>query len=275
MDWDGAIGAIKEVYAWSDASGWSKGPGRPRETPPVPAGWNWDLWLGPRETRPYNPAYAPYNWRGWWSFGTGCIGDMACHNIDPAISALKLEHPTSIEATATAPVDSEVVAQKATFIYDFAVRGNMPPVKLTWYSGGQRPATPDGIDPKDSKQRIGEGGNGILFIGEKGYITGGGWAGMPRLLPLTLHRDYKRPEKTLPRTKGHHADWISACKGGKPASGNFDYSAKLTEIVLLGNVALCAGKKLAWDGPNMKATNVPEIEALLKEQYRQGWAIPV
>ena len=120
---------------------------------------------------------------------------------------------------------------------------------------------------------MGEGGNGILFIGDKGMITCAGWAGMPRLLPLALHREYKRPAKTLPRTKGHHADWLAACKGGKPASGNFEYSARLTELVLLGSVALRTKKALEWDGPAMKATNAPEAERFLKETYRKGWEI--
>ncbi|MFI5380434.1 MAG: Gfo/Idh/MocA family protein [Tepidisphaerales bacterium] len=270
--WDGAIGKITEVYGWSGAAGWSKGPGRPKETPPVPANLNWDLWLGVRPERPYSPAYAPYNWRGWWEFGTGCFGDMACHNIDPAVWALKLEHATSVEAKGQ-PVDSEVVPQKATFTFQFPARGDMPPVKLTWFSGGEEPPAPPGVDAKDTKQRLGDGGNGILFIGEKGYITCAGWAGMPRLLPLERHREYKRPEPTLRRTKGHHADWISAIKGGEPASGNFEYSAKLTEIILLGNVAFRLQKKLNWDGPNMKASNAPEAQKYVKEIYRKGWEI--
>jgi predicted dehydrogenase len=270
--WDGAIGSVREVHAWSDTGKWAKEPGRPKDTPPVPEGLNWDLWLGPRENRPYHPAYAPYNWRGWWAFGTGAIGDMACHNMDPAVWALKLEHPVSVEATATG-VDSETTSLGGICNYQFGPRGDMPPLKLTWYDGGLRPATPEGLDPDDPKQRLGDGGNGIVFIGEKGIITCAGWAGMPRLLPLSLHSEYKRPEKTLPRSKGHHADWVAACKGGKPASGNFEYSARLTEIVLLGNVALRTRKKLVWDGPNMKATNAPVADQFIKEQYRQGWEI--
>ncbi len=272
--WDGAIGPVREVHAWSDTGKWARGPGRPQETPPAPEGLNWDLWLGPRETRPYHPAYAPYNWRGWWAFGTGAIGDMACHNIDPAVLALKLEHPLSIEATAGGEVDEEVAsAYGAIHYYEFGPRDDMPPVKLVWYDGGLRPPTPPGIDPNDPRQRLGEGSNGILFIGDKGMITCGGWAGMPRLLPLELHREYKRPAKTLPRSKGHHADWIAACKGGPPASADFQYSARLTEIVLLGSVALRCKKKILWDGPAMKATNAPEADRFLKDEYRKGWEI--
>ena len=271
--WDGAIGPVREVHAWSDTGKWTTTPGRPKDTPPVPAGLNWDLWLGPRELRPYHPAYAPYNWRGWWAFGTGAIGDMACHNIDPAVWALKLEHPLRIEAT-TSLLDDEVASpQGAIHTYRFGPRGDMPPVTLTWYDGGLRPPTPEILDPTDAKQRLGDGGNGILFIGDNGIITCAGWAGMPRLLPLSLHQEYKRPEKTLPRSAGHHADWVAACKGGPPASGNFEYSARLTELVLLGSVAVRSKKVLLWDGPNMKATNAPEAEQYLKEPCRQGWEI--
>jgi hypothetical protein len=149
----------------------------------------------------------------------------------------------------------------------------MPPVKVVWYDGGLRPATPECVDPNDGKQRMGEGGNGIIFVGEKGIITCAGWSGMPRLLPLERHREYKRPEKTIPRVPGHHADWIRASKGGPAASSNFGYGARLTEIVLLGNVALRSKKLIQWDGENMKATNAPEADQFIKEQYRPGWEI--
>lgn len=271
--WDGAIGTVREVHGWSDVGRWVTEPGRPSATPPVPAGWNWDLWLGPREYRPYHPSYAPYNWRGWWAFGTGGIGDMACHNIDPAVWALRLENPTRVEATTTG-LDQEVASMSGgIYTFHFGARGDLPPVRLTWYDGGLRPPTPEGLDPTDPRQNLGEGGDGLLFIGEKGFLTCGGWAKMPRLLPLSLHRDYKRPEKTLPRGNGHHADWLAACKGGPPASGNFEYSARLTELALLGNVALRTKKLLLWDGPNMRASNVPEADPFIREEYRKGWEI--
>jgi predicted dehydrogenase len=278
--WDGAIGKIKEVHAWSDTGNWVKHFGRPTEKPPVPAGFDWNLWLGVRPERDYSPEYHPYNWRGWWAFGGGAIGDMAPHNIDPAVYALKLEHPTAIEATTTR-VDSEVVSPGSLITYRFPARGEMPPVTLHWYDGGLRPPTPleFDIDPNDTKQRLGGGGNGIYFVGEKGVITCDGWAGMPRLLPLSLNRDYKRPEKTIPRVKGHHADWIQACKGGPQSSANFEYSAKLIEIILLGGVALRTTQKdrravMQWDGPNMKSTNTPEAEKYIMGTYRKGWELP-
>jgi predicted dehydrogenase len=267
--WDGAIGPVREVHCWSDTGRWATGPGRPKDTPPVPAGLNWDLWLGPREARPYHPAYAPYNWRGWWAFGTGAIGDMACHNLDPAVWALDLKWPISVEASSSG-VDAEVTSDCAITHYKFGPRGNMPPVKVTWYDGGLRPPHPEGLDPD---QPIGEGGNGILFIGDKGAISCGGWGGAPRLIPPARMKEYQRPAPSLPRSKGHHRDWLDACKGGQAASSNFDYAARLTEIVLLGNVALRTGLKLYWDGPNLKAANAAEADQFIKEQYRQGWEI--
>src|ERR1051325_10054574 len=174
--WDGAIGAVHEVNAWSDAGGWTTGKGRPQDTPPVPSGFNWDKWLGTREERPYNPAYAPYNWRGWWAFGGGCIGDMACHNLDPAVFSLKLQHPQSIEASTTT-VDNDVVPPGSMYTYRFGARGDQPPVVVHWYDGGLRPPTPADIDPTNPRQKLGEGTNGILFIGDKGMITCPGWAG--------------------------------------------------------------------------------------------------
>jgi predicted dehydrogenase len=271
--WDGAIGAVREVHAWSPSRHWRSEPGRPAETPPVPAGFNWDLWLGPREVRPYHPAYAPYIWRDWWAFGTGSLGNLACHNIDAAVWALKLESPVSVEAVTTGGCDSEVAAYGGLYTYHFGPRGEMPPVKMTWYDGGLRPPVPEALDPDDPRQRLGDDAEGLLLVGDKGWITCPAYGGAPRLLPLALHKEYKRPEPTLPRVKGHHADWLSACKGGPAASSNFETSARLTEVALLGNVALRAGKKIKWDAAAMKATNAPEADAFIREACRKGWEI--
>jgi predicted dehydrogenase len=267
--WDGAIGPVREVHVWSDTGQWAEGTGRPKDTPPTPTGLDWDLWLGPTAYRPYHPAYAPYNWRGWWAFGTSAIGDMACHNIDPAVWALHLKDPISVEACTTS-MDSEVISTGTITRYHFGPREDMPPVKVTWYDGGLRPERPDELE---EGRRIGEGGNGIIFIGDKSKIMCGGWGGAPRIIPEAKMRDYKLPERTLPRSKGHHRDWLDACKGGPPASSNFDYAGPLTEIVLLGNVALRSGKRIYWDNPNLKATNAPEADPYIREQYREGWSI--
>jgi predicted dehydrogenase len=272
--WDGAIGQVREVHAWGNAGGFARGKGRPEGTPVVPAGFNWDLWLGPREPRPYHPAYAPFNWRGWWAFGGGGLPDVGPHHLDPAFNALKLDYPQTVEATGAA-LDNEVCAMGVLVTYRCGARGDMGPVTVYWYDGGLRPPTPAGIDTDDPVQRLGEGENGIFFVGEKGIITCAGWSGMPRLLPLELHRDYKRPAKTLPRVEGHHADWLQACKGGHPASSNFEYASRLCEFVHIGNVALRTKKLLKWDGANMRATNAPEAEQYTKESYRPGWELAV
>jgi predicted dehydrogenase len=267
--WAGAIGTVREVHAWSDAGRWINYQGRPKDAPSVPAGFNWDLWLGPRPHRPYHPDYAPYNWRGWWAFGTGAIGDMSCHNLDAAVWALDLRDPISVEATSPG-VDSEVVSPCAIFRYRFGQRGDKPPVNVFWYDGGLRPARPDVLAEDDQLEG---GGNGIIFIGDKGVMTCGGWGGFPRLIPDSLMDSFKRPAQTLARSKGHYRDWLHACKGGPQASSHFGYGALLTELALLGNVALRSGKQILWDSENMRAKNAPQAERVIKGEYRKGWEI--
>ena len=277
VEWiqDGAIGQVREVHAWGGAGNFAQGTGRPKETPPVPAGFDWDLWLGPREPRPYHPAYTPFGWRGWWAFGGSGLADVGTHHMDPAFDALQLDTPETVEAYGST-LDEEVAAPAIMATWRFGQRGKLAPVTVYWYDGGLRPPTPAGLDPDDARQRVGEGRDGVYFVGEKGILTCGGWSGMPRLLPLELHRDYKRPAKTLPRVEGgHHADWLQACKGVRPASSNFDYASRLAEFVLLGNVALRARKQIRWDAPNMKATNAPYADRFLKDTYRTGWELPV
>jgi len=273
VEWirDGAIGDVREVHSWSHTGAeWAGNrTARPKETPPVPSGLDWDLWLGPAARRPYHPAYAPYNWRGWWDFGTGANGDMACHNMDPAFWALELDHPISVEASSSG-INPETTPLTSTIHYQFGARKNMPPVRMTWYGGGLMPPRPEELEPG---RELTGGGNGILFVGDKGKIMCPGWGGSPRIIPETKMKAYKLPPKTLARSKGHHRDWIDACKGGKPASSNFDYAGPMTEVVLLGNVALRTGRKLAWDGPNMKATNAPEADRYIRPEYHNNWTL--
>jgi predicted dehydrogenase len=269
--WDGVIGDVREVHAWTGASRWNKQHTGGRPAPePVPKGVNWDLWLGPRESRPYSSVYSPVSWRDFWDFGTAPIGDFFCHNFDPALWALDLREPLSIEAFGVGGVDSYIAPPGGLYTYHFGPRGKMPAVKFTWYEGGLMPARPEGLEPDD---QLGAGGNGILFVGDKGMLTCPGWAGDPRLLPGSRMDNYKRPAKTLPRSKGHHRDWLDACKGGKPASANFEYGAALSEIGLLGLVAMRVGKKMYWDAKAMKSPNAPEADKFLRESCRPGWEV--
>jgi len=276
--WDGAIGAVREVHAWSDRPThrgkmplwWPQGIERPKDTPPVPDSLDWDLWLGPAPYRPYHPAYAPFRWRGWWDFGSGGLGDMGIHNLAPVFSALKLGAPASIQATST-PVFPETVPLASIVRYEFPARGEMPAVKLFWYDGGLLPEPPEELetnrelDPED----------GVIFVGDKGKMIVTGWGGEhPRLLPESLHRDYKRPPKTLPRSIGHHKEWLAACKGGPAPRSNFDFAGPLTEAVLLGSVCIRnGGAKLLWDAERIEFKNDPDATRLLHYEYRSGWSI--
>ena len=275
---DGAIGPVREVHVWSDRPThrgkmplwWAQGIERPQERPAVPAAMDWDLWLGPAPYRPYHPAYAPFRWRGWWDFGSGGLGDMGIHNLAPVFSALKLGAPESVHASST-PVFKETVPLAAIVHYQFPARGDLPPVKLHWYDGGLLPARPDELE----EERDLDAEDGIIFVGDKGKMFVVGWGGeRPRLLPESRNKEYPRPPKTLPRSIGHHKEWIEACKGGPAPRSNFDFAGPLTEAVLLG--ALCirnGGEKLTWDSSNLKITNVPEANALLHYDYRQGWSL--
>jgi predicted dehydrogenase len=265
--WDGAIGAVREAHAWVGATRWNKTlTGKPPGSPPVPDGLNWDLWLGPREVRPYHPAYAPVQWRDFWAFGAGGIGDFGCHDLDTACWALELKDPVSVEFLPAGQMDAEIVPHGEIGYFEFAARGRFGPLKVAWYDGGLRPPRPAGFAPDDPMP-----GRGVYFVGEKGVMFCPDLGGRPRLLPDSLMESYKPPSKTLPRSKGHHRDWVDAIKGGAPASSNFEYGARLVELPLLGALSMRLRKRLHWDGPNLKATNAPEAGRFIKESYRPGW----
>jgi len=274
--WDGAIGPVRQVHNWSNRPIWPQGIDRPKETPPVPSTLDWDLWLGPAPYRPYHPAYLPLVWRGWWDFGTGALGDMGCYSFDTIFRVLKLGHPTSVEASGSAfspkmwaPLeDSKETYPRASIIhYKFPARQDMPPVTVTWYDGGLLPEKPEELGQEEL------GKEGLLFVGDKGKILSEFSGGSPRLIPESAMREYKQPPKSIPRSIGHHQEWIEACKGGKPAGANFEFSGLVTEALLLGNVALRLRKKLYWDGPSFRVTNVPEANEYLHFQYRQEWSL--
>lgn len=272
---DGAIGPVREVHVWTDRSMqgtfgvyWPQGVDRPTDQPPVPGNLDWDLWLGPAPVRPYNPAYHPFKWRGWWDFGTGALGDMGCHMLDPVFRALKLGYPLSVQASCTR-VNEETYPVGSMVTYEFGARGDMPPVTLTWYDGGLKPPRPEELEPG---RRMGDGGT--LYIGDKGKILDG------RIIPESKMKEYKQPAKTLPRSIGHYEEWIEACKGGQPAGANFSFAGPLTEVVLMGNIALrvqlreqLLKQKLLWDAEKKEFSNLPEANAFLKKSYRDGFSI--
>jgi predicted dehydrogenase len=275
---DGAIGPVQEVHAWTHKPIWPQGIDRPKDTPPVPATLDWDLWLGPAPQRPYHPAYLPFNWRGWWDFGCCSLGDMGCHVLNNVIRPLKLGHPTSIEAYST-KVNAETGPLASIIYYYFPARPDMPPVKLTWWDGGMMPSRPAGVE---ETRRLGDN-EGVLFMGEKGQLTCGCYGDGPRLIPEKRMQEYRRPARSLPRSPGHHQEWIDACKGGAAAGSNFEAAELLTEIVLLGNVAIRAAQRqnqngmcvrIDWDPVNLKITNAPECDKYLQTQYRKGWELP-
>ena len=267
--WDGAIGPIRQIYAWTNRPGgaWPQGVERPKNSEPIPEGLDWDKWLGLAPYRPYHSIYRPFRWRGWCDFGTGALGDMGCHVLDPVFRALKLGHPTSVYAECT-PFNHDSYPSASTVYYEFPARGDMPPLKLTWYDGGRLPERPEELE---AGRRMPE--SGTIFVGDKGKIISDEYSGAPRIIPESKMKTYKVPPKTLPRSIGHHKEWVEACKGGKPAGSNFEFASLMTEVVLLGNVALKAGKKLTWDGASMKVTNDSEANNYLHRTYREGWAL--
>ena len=271
MIWDGAIGSVSEIHAWSnrnpDIS--PRGIPRPTETPPVPKELDWDLWLGPATARPYHPCYAPFAWRGWWDFGTGVLGDIGCHQLSAIFKCLKLGHPTSVEACSTnwqrPPEISNETAPMASIVrYKFPRRRRPAAGGYCLVRRRDAPERPAELEP-DQKFGVDDG---IMYVGDKGKILG------IRLIPETRQKEYKMPPPTLPRSPGHYQEWLLACKGGKPAGSNFvDHAAHLAEVVLLGNIAIRMNQKLEWDPENMRFPNCPDADKFVNPPYRAGWSL--
>ena len=276
----GAIGKVTEVHVWTDRpiNWWPQGVDRPSYTDDVPARLNWDVWLGPAPERPFaatwrdgphkgKQVYHPFVWRGWWDFGTGALGDIACHSMSPIFFALKLGYPTAVEAKSS-ELFKETAPLWSIITYEFPARGDLPPVKMTWYDGKKQPPRPEELEP-DRKWDF----NGTLFVGDKGKLL---FDGSPRIIPEAKMKEFTRPEATLPRTPGndHHTDFFIACRGGRPAISNFDFASLVAESALVGNLSLRLGnKRLEWDGPAMKATNAPEAQPYIRREYRKGWTL--
>jgi predicted dehydrogenase len=281
-----AIGAVREVHCWTNRPVWAQGIPRPTEMPAVPAGLDWELWIGPAAMRPFHPTYHPFGWRAWQDFGAGAMGDMGCHVMDAAFHILKLGAPTSVIASVgssfapPAPGErprrvafNDSYPPSAVIHMSFPQRGNMPPVKLHWYDGGLMPERPEELEPERRMP-----GSGTIFVGDKGKMWCETYSESPRLIPETAMAAFVRPPRTLPRVPdgraGHEKNWLDAIRTQGQAVAHFDYAGPFTESVLLGNVAMrFPGTRLQWDAANMKITNTPDADALLRHQYRPGWSL--
>lgn len=256
----GTVGPVREVHVWVGTS--YSGGDRPKETPDVPAGLHYDLWLGPAPFRPYHPRHLHFNWRGWWDFGGGALADMACHFMDLPFWALRLGAPRKIAAEGP-PVHAESAGAWGVVYYEFPERDTQPPVKLTWYHGGRLPPLYRDVLPK--------WGGGVLFVGEKGLLVANysEW----KLLPEGQFKDFQSPKPWIPNSIGHHREWLEACQGRRTTTCNFDYSGGLTEAVLLGNVAYRLGRPITWNARELKAVNDAEADRYLQHSYREGWSL--
>jgi len=265
----GIVGNVRQVHLWTIRPEvlWAQGIDRPAETPPVPPTLDWDLWLGPAPYRPYHPCYVPFKWRGWWDFGTGALGNMACHVMDLAFWAFELDRRSVRVEARTTRFNNETYPAASLIRYQFGELGNSGPLDVIWYDGGLLPWRPPELE---ARRRL--PGHGGIYVGDKGTILAG-LGDAPRLIPESKMKGFRTPSPTLPRSPGQHQEWVRACKGGPKPLADFDYSGPLTELVLLGNVAIRAGKPIEWDAANMRVTNVEEANKYLERSYRAGWGL--
>jgi predicted dehydrogenase len=267
----GAIGEVRDVHVWTDRPVWQQGIARPPEIQPIPAALRWDLWLGPARHRPYHSSYAPFHWRGFWDFGTGALGDMACHTMNMAFFALELDAPTAVEVDAEGGTD-ESPPPSTIVRYEFPARGERPPVALTWYDGGEMP--PLELFPADALVDGEPNKFGTLMLGDKGALYSPGHYGETfRLLPEADFAGYEGPEPTLLRSPGIHEEWLAGCKGGVEPMSNFDRAGRFTEAVLLGNVALRSGERIEWDPGRLRVTNSEQANRYVRDEYSYGYSI--
>lgn len=271
--WAGAVGQVREVHAGSNRYPpiSPRGIPRPKDTPPVPETLDWDLWVGPAPMRPYNPAYHPFSWRGWWDFGSGVLGDIACHELSPVFKALKLDdrHPDWVEACSSnhqlpPEVGRESAPVSSVTRWHFPARWDRPEVLITWWDGGLKPRRPDELEPN---REFAEN-DWMMISGDRGTML------RHQLVPERRAKEFGAPPRVLPRSPGHYVEWINACKGGPPAGSNFpDHAAHLTEVVQLGNIALRTRGRLHWDPEKMVFTNSDAATALVRPPYRCGWSL--
>ena len=273
-----AIGPVREAHVWVSRA-WGLHPNRaagekaqdrtivmdrPSAAQPVPAGLDWELWLGPAPKRAFHEVYYPGpKWYRWWDFGNGTMSDLGSHWVDLPFWALQLDHPLTIHASGPSP-HPEIAPASMQVSYEYGSRGALPPVQLTWYQGTHKPEI-------WTSGKIPQWASGVLFIGDKGMLLSDYRKHV--LLPEDKFADFERPEPFIPTSLGHHAEWIHGCKTGAPTTCNFEYAGWLTEANHLGNVAFRTGTKLEWDHENLTATNAPEAERFIRREYRKGWSL--
>ena len=279
---DGAIGDVREVHCWSNRPLWPQGMLRPPGSDRVPSTLDWDLWIGPAAMRPFvnewsgkdlaihqvkasrkprKAVYHPWNFRGWWDFGTGALGDMGCHHFNNVFVALKLRYPTRISASSSI-VFEETAPLASIVTFEFPARGGMPPVTLYWYDGGLKPPRPAELE--DGRELS---ASGNMYVGDKGKILDS------RIIPESKMKAYKLPPKTLNRRSGTWGEWVEAMRGGEEANCNFNHASLITEAVLLGNIAIRTGRTLQYDGGQMKFTNNDAANEYVRPNYRPGWSL--
>lgn len=287
----GVIGSVRELHVWSNRPIWPQGLNRPEGEDPVPANLDWDQWIGPAPMRPYKEGvYHTFKWRGWCDFGTGALGDMACHTVNMPFRALKLGYPNVVECEESSQVFAETYPKTARIRFEFPEREGMAPLKFWWYDGspGDNSVKPLRPSPDLTKEIVEMRGklppSGCLLVGDKGKLFSPDDYGSQFYVLLSDEKEYKSGSnhdavkavpQTIPRSPGHNQEWFNMMRDGTPAYSNFAIAAYLTEIILLGCIALRSGvgSKMDWDGPNMKSPNRPEADRFVKRQNRAGWTV--
>ena len=288
----GVIGKVTETHSWTDRANGGVGPRPP--TLPVPAGLHWDSWIGPASYRDFHSDLHPHEWHGWYDFGNGSIGNMGCHVLDGVFWALKIEHPAGVEVEYIRGGSDERYPTGSRIRWDVPARGDMPPVKVYWYEGLNKTTHDEAVGNLKAArgearsfpplllelrkqypdEELDRGDSGTLYVGEKGVIFTGTYGDKMHIVPWEKMKETPQPARTLPRPKDIFTDFIEACRAGKTETAvSFDYGTRLTEFAILGNLAqhVGEGKKVEWDGPNMKVTNIPELNRWVKRPYRKGW----
>jgi predicted dehydrogenase len=289
--WGGVVGKITQTFSWTDRANGATGPRPP--TLPVPAGLHWEGWIGPAPFRPYHAGLHPHDWHGWYDFGNGSLGNMGCHVLDGVFWALKAGHPASLEAEEIRPGSDEAYPTGCRLRYDIPARGEMPALSAYWYEGLKKDAhssaqgslqaakgEDQNLPPlfgellRKYPDEVFDYGGGTLYVGEKGILYTDTYGGHMHVLPRERMNEFSDVAKTLPRPKNIMTDFLDACREGKKeTAASFEQGAGLTEFVLLGNLAQHAGvgQKVEWDGPNMRVTNLAELNAWVKRPTRSGW----